>query len=155
MSRKFHVIPQGEPQSNINITPLVDVVLVMLIIFMVVTPLLEKDIGVRMPQTEEVQNFDEVPPDQLVVKIDEKGDLLINSTKVSDDEFVDKLGAILQRKKKAEDKVVFVVADEASMYGRLVTVLDKSKQAGAEVLGMATEVPSATPNAPPAPPPAP
>jgi len=155
MSRKFHVQAAGEPNSSINITPLVDVVLVMLIIFMVVTPLLEKDIGVRMPQTEEVQNFDEVPPDQLVVKIDDKGDLLINSTKVSDDEFVEKLGAILQRKKKAEDKVVFVVADDASMYGRLVTVLDKSRQAGAEVLGMATEVPSATPNAGPAPTPPP
>ena len=156
MSRKFRVVPQSEPNSNINITPLVDVVLVMLIIFMVVTPLLEKDIGVRMPQTEEVQSYDEVPPDQLVVKIDDKGGLLINGKEVTDEEFMEKLSTILQRKKKPEDKVVFVVADDEAKYGRLVGVLDKARQAGAEVLGMATEVPSATPNAPPAPaPPAP
>jgi biopolymer transport protein TolR len=158
MSRKFHVRPAADPKADINITPLVDIVLVMLIIFMVVTPLLEKDIGVRMPQTEEVRNFDEVPPDQLVVKIEENGDLAINNTKVSNEEYIEKLSAILQRKKKPEDKLVFVVADDGASYGRLVTVLDGAKQAGAEVLGMATEKPSASaePNAPPAPaPPAP
>src|SRR5512138_2663107 len=98
MARKFHLKPMGRPNSEINITPLVDVVLVMLIIFMVVTPLLEKDIGVRMPQTEEVQNFDEVPPDQLVVKIDEKGDLLINNKPTSNEEYVEQLSKILERK---------------------------------------------------------
>jgi biopolymer transport protein ExbD len=152
MSRvKKFVAPVGEPNSSINITPLVDVVLVLLIIFMVVTPLLEKDINVRVPATEEVQNRDEVPPDQLVVHIEPNGDLKINNEKVPQAEFIDRLGAIL-RKKPASDKLVFVAADDATNYGRLVNVLDSARQAGAEVIGMATEIPSAAPSAPPAPP---
>ena len=66
--RKLAVQPAGRVNSDINITPLVDVVLVLLIIFMVVTPLLEKDIGVRVPATEQVEERTEVPPDQLVVQ---------------------------------------------------------------------------------------
>jgi biopolymer transport protein ExbD len=148
--KKFSVAPTSEPQSNINITPLVDVVLVMLIIFMVVTPLLEKDIGVRMPNTEEVIDQSDIPPDQLVVKIEANGDLAINSEKVPKSEYVDRLGTMLRRK-RADDKLVFVVADDASNYGTLISVLDGAKQAGAETLGMATDVPSAAPNAPPPP----
>src|ERR1035438_487323 len=55
----------GRPTSDINVTPLVDVVLVLLIIFMVVTPLLEKDIEVRIPNTEEIPEEIEAPPDQI------------------------------------------------------------------------------------------
>jgi biopolymer transport protein ExbD len=150
-SRKFHVKAGSQPNSDINVTPLVDVVLVMLIIFMVLTPLLEKDIAVRMPATEEVIDQSEIPPDQLVVRIEPNGDLTINSEKVPKDEYVDRLSAILKRKKQ-NDKVVFVVADDKASYGRLVGALDGAKQAGAETLGMATQVPSATPDAPPAPP---
>ena len=78
--RKLAVKPAAPPNSDINITPLVDVVLVLLIIFMVVTPLLEKDIGVRVPATEQVEEKAEVPPDQLVVHIDSAGELSINRT---------------------------------------------------------------------------
>jgi biopolymer transport protein TolR len=149
--KKFSLVPASEPNSNINITPLVDVVLVMLIIFMVVTPLLEKDIAVRMPATEEVIDQSDIPPDQLVVKVQANGDLEINSEKVPRGEYVDRLSTILKRKKPA-DKIVFVVADDGAKYGFLVSALDGAKQAGAETLGMATDVPSAAPDAPPAPP---
>ncbi len=153
MSRKNkRFIPAaGEPNSSINITPLVDVVLVLLIIFMVVTPLLEKDISVRVPKTEQVEEKTEVPPDQLVVRIEQNGDLTINNEKVPQAELVDRLAAIL-KKKAANDKLVFIAADDSANYGALVSVLDRAKQAGAETIGMATEVTSATPDAPPAPP---
>src|SRR5690349_10284976 len=107
--RKFHVKAMGRPTSEINITPLVDVVLVLLIIFMVVTPLLEKDIGVRVPATEQVEERSEVPPDQLVVYIDGPGELSINKEKVPKSEYVDRLRGILSRK-PINDKVVFMVA---------------------------------------------
>jgi biopolymer transport protein ExbD len=153
MSRKSkRFIPAaGEPNSSINITPLVDVVLVLLIIFMVVTPLLEKDINVRVPKTEVVEEKTEVPPDQLVVRIEKNGDLTINNEKVPQAELVDRLTAIL-KKKAANDKLVFIAADDSANYGALVSVLDRAKQAGAETIGMATEVSSAAPDAPPAPP---
>ncbi len=141
MARKFHVKPSGRPNSEINITPLVDVVLVLLIIFMVVTPLLEKDIGVRVPATEQVEERSEVPPDQLVVYIDGPGELSINKEKVPKSEYVDRLRGILARK-PANDKVVFMVADEATNYGLLLQVIDGAKQAGADTIGMATELPA-------------
>ena len=155
MSRRLFVKPTP-PNSEINITPLVDVVLVLLIIFMVVTPLLEKDIGVRVPQTEQVEQRDEVPPDQLVVRIDDKGELSINDAKVPQSEYVDRLRTILSRK-GPNDKLVFMVAEETTNYGRLVSVIDGAKQAGAETIGMATQIPTigsgaASPTPPPAPP---
>ncbi len=139
--RRVAVRPAGRPNSEINITPLVDVVLVLLIIFMVVTPLLEKDIGVRVPATEQVEEKSEVPPDQLVVNIDASGELSINKEKVPRGEYVDRLRGILTRK-PANDKVVFMVADEKTGYGTLLQTIDGAKQAGAEVIGMATELPA-------------
>src|SRR5947207_1129640 len=141
-------------KAEINITPLVDVVLVLLIIFMVVTPLLEKDITVRLPATEQVEQKYEDAPDQLVVRIDSAGELTINNEKVPAAEYVDRLKTVLAAK-PANDKVVFVLADDATNYGRLIAALDGAKAAGAETLGMATEVPppegSGAPSAPPAP----
>jgi biopolymer transport protein ExbD/biopolymer transport protein TolR len=153
--RKLFVKPTP-PQSEINITPLVDVVLVLLIIFMVVTPLLEKDIGVRVPATEQVEQRDEVPPDQLVVRIDDKGELNINNAKVPQSEYIDRLRGILA-KKAANDKLVFMVADEQASYGLLVSAIDGAKQAGADTIGLATQLPAAEPGAPApgTPPPAP
>ena len=151
MRRKLHVAPQSRPNSDINITPLVDVVLVLLIIFMVVTPLLEKDIGVRVPATEQVEQKDEVPPDQLVVRLDDKGELTINSEKVPQAEYIDRLRAILSRK-PASDKLVFMVADEGTNYGKLVSAIDGAKQAGADTIGMATQLPDLAGSVVPAPP---
>ena len=82
---------QSGVRSDINITPLVDVVLVLLIIFMVVTPLLEKDIDVRVPDQEQVEVQTDVPPDQLVVSVDAAGRFKINSDAVGDAEYVERL----------------------------------------------------------------
>ncbi len=136
--RKFSVQVGNRPNSDINITPLVDVVLVLLIIFMVVTPLLEKDIEVRVPQQEQVEDTTEVPPDQLVVSLDEKGQLSINLETVTTEEYLDKLKRILAAKQKG-DRLVFFTAEDKANYGKLVAALDGAKQAGAETLGMATE----------------
>ncbi|NVJ27033.1 MULTISPECIES: ExbD/TolR family protein [Myxococcus] len=136
------VKPQTPPNSEINVTPLVDVVLVLLIIFMVVTPLLEKDILVRVPDTE-VEN--EPPPDpdaqQLVVLLDKDGGYSINTEKVPTADYVPRLKRMLAAK-KADDKVVFFMADDATNYGRLILAMDGAKGAGAKVLAMATELPS-------------
>jgi biopolymer transport protein TolR len=152
-AKKLTVAPASGPQSDINMTPLVDVVLVLLIIFMVVTPLLEKDIGVRVPATEQVEEQTDLPPDQLVVKVKDSGELQINSEKVPEAEYVDRLRGQLARK-GPKDKIVFIQADEKTSYARVVTALDGAKQAGAETLGMATDMQAAAGAAPPAPAPA-
>jgi biopolymer transport protein ExbD len=150
--KKTSVAP-GRPNSDINVTPLVDVVLVLLIIFMVVTPLLEKDIEVRVPdKTEEVTPEDQ-QPDQLVVQLDEQGRISINTHPVAEPDYVNMLKNILKGKKK-DDRLVFFMADDKANYGLFVKALDGARQAGADPLGMMTEPIEAAPQpAVPAPPP--
>jgi biopolymer transport protein ExbD len=137
--KKSFVSPGGRPNSDINVTPLVDVVLVLLIIFMVVTPLLEKDIEVRVPDNEEVKTDpQDVPPDQLVVQLNEQGQITINTHPVAGKDYVDELKKILAGK-KSDDKLVFFMADDKTNYGLLVQALDGARQAGADPLGMMTE----------------
>jgi biopolymer transport protein ExbD len=126
--------------SDINVTPLVDVVLVLLIIFMVVTPLLEKDINVRVPSTEKVDQVAEVPQDQLVVRVDAKGDLRLNDTLLTKSEYVEVLRKKLNPRPPS-DRVVFVVPDDDANYGVVTSALDGAKAAGAQTLGMSTEDP--------------
>jgi biopolymer transport protein ExbD len=137
--KKFKVEPVGGPNSDINVTPLVDVVLVLLIIFMVLTPLLEKDIEVRVPQTEEVETTAEVPPDQLVVGIDAKGEITINNQPVKLEEYEGEMKKLLDAKAE-KDRLVFVMADDEANYGKVVGVLDRTKLAGAHMLGMMTQI---------------
>jgi biopolymer transport protein ExbD len=137
--RKFMVEPVGGPNSDINVTPLVDVVLVLLIIFMVLTPLLEKDIEVRVPQTEEVETTAEVPQDQLVVGINAKGDITINNQPVKLEEYEEEMKKLLAGKPE-KDRLVFFMADDEANYGKIVAVLDRTKLAGAHTLGMMTQL---------------
>jgi len=137
-TKRQWVKPQARPNSDINVTPLVDVVLVLLIIFMVLTPLLEKDIEVRVPETE----VETTPPDtndQLVVQLTEAGAIKINAeTMGGQEEYVTRLKRILAAKPR-EERVVFFMAEDKANYGALIGVMDGAKTAGAVVLGMATE----------------
>jgi biopolymer transport protein ExbD len=138
--RRLSIKPAAQPNADINVTPLIDIVLVMLIIFMVVTPLLEKSLDVRVPDTEKVELPTEVPPDQIVVRLSDENKLRINFEEVSPEEYVDKLRSRLD-KRKPDDRVVFFISDEKANYGRLVGAFDGARQAGAKVLGMMTTPP--------------
>ena len=129
---------QTPPNSDINVTPLVDVVLVLLIIFMVLTPLMEKDLEVRVPEMETVDNPEPVT-DQLVVSLTEAGAIKINAeTMPSQEEYVSRLKRVLAAKVR-EERVVFFMAEDKANYGSLIGLMDGAKTAGAVVLGMATE----------------
>jgi len=136
--KSFVIKPVAGMNSDINVTPLVDVVLVLLIIFMVVTPLLEKNIGVRTPTTEKVEEIQDVPPDQIVVYLDAKGGLRVNTTIMTPAEFVGKMKDMLAAR---ADKTVYVVAEDKVNYARFVSILDGSREAGAKTLGFATDAP--------------
>jgi biopolymer transport protein ExbD len=156
--RKFKIEPAKGPNSDINVTPLVDVVLVLLIIFMVVTPLLEKDIDVRVPDTDTTDTPpDQAPDNQLVVQLNEKGEISINTHPVNaGDEYINELRKLLRGKSK-DDRLVFFLAEDKANYGKLIGALDGARQAGAETLGMMTEQIEGAGGgtAPPAPGPAP
>jgi biopolymer transport protein ExbD len=138
--KRATVQPAGSINTDINVTPLVDVVLVLLIIFMVVTPLLEKDIAVKTPSTEKVEVQTEVPPDQIIVYINSTGALRLNTESITQGQLVDKLKPLLEVKQPA-DRVVFVVAEDTLNYAKFITVLDGTKEAGAKTLGFATDAP--------------
>ena len=139
-----------QPRSDINITPLVDVVLVLLIIFMVVTPLLEKDIQVRVPD-EDTQEVQEPDPNQIVVSVEESGSIKLNSEAVDDASYLERMKRVLAAK-APDEKLVFFIPEEKANYGRVVFALDGARNAGAKILGVITEpvVGVVTPGAPPA-----
>lgn len=153
--KKFVIKPASGMNSDINVTPLIDVVLVLLIIFMVLTPLLEKDIPVRVPDTEKVETTDEVPKDQLMVRVLKNGEIKFNTgqseSTVERAALQGKLKEYLDLRRRAEDKVVFVMAEDGANYGTVVGVLDLTRQAGAQVLGMMTKAPDEAEGGQPAP----
>jgi biopolymer transport protein ExbD len=148
-TRKFSVRPVGRPNSDINVTPLVDVVLVLLIIFMVVTPLLEKMLYVRVPDAEQQDQQEQPPSTQVVVSIAETGEIAINSEKVADDAYVEKLKRFMAAKDE-NSRLVFFTADDKARYPRLVVALDGARQAGVTIMTMTTEsmAAAAAPGAP-------
>jgi len=137
--KRKYAISEGRPNSDINVTPLVDVVLVLLIIFMVVTPLLEKDIMVRVPDDDpdQVQQPEDLL-DQLVVTIDPTGQIKLNSEPLDDDAYKTRIARALAAK-AYEDKLVFFLPDDKAPYPRVVQILDWSRSAGAHILGVVTE----------------
>jgi biopolymer transport protein ExbD len=135
------------PRSDINITPLVDVVLVLLIIFMVLTPLMEKEMGVRVPEETppEMQN-EPPPPDltQIVFKVDESGNFHINSETVTDANVQDRLKAYYRLAKSKEatqgPPVIFFDADDKTKYVNAVKALDAIRDSSSGwTIGMMTE----------------
>jgi biopolymer transport protein TolR len=141
--KQFFVRPSQHANSDINVTPLVDVVLVLLIIFMVVTPLLEKDIPVRTPKSEQVEEVQDVPPDQIVIYINKEGGLRLNTERVESADLVGRLKRLLDPK-TLDNRIVFIVSQDECNYGKFVHVLDQAREAGAEVLGFATDPPDPT-----------
>ena len=123
------------PQSEINVTPLVDIVLVLLIIFMVITPLLSKQLPIEVPQKAEIEQPPEEVKEQLFIKLFDDGHIELNKVEVA----LDALGAEITAKLVGKtDKVVFFDGEDNVAYGNAVTVMDIAKGAGAETIGMIT-----------------
>ena len=137
--KSFVIKAKTAMNGEINVTPLVDVVLVLLIIFMTVTPLIERDIKVVLPSTEKVEEAKDVPVEQLVVKVAPNGDVELNGAKVAMNDYVPQLKNKLNVR---ADKTVFIMADDKASYAKFVQVLDGARAAGATTLGMATDAPA-------------
>jgi biopolymer transport protein ExbD len=123
--------------SDINVTPMVDVMLVLLIIFMVITPMLQKGVSVEMAQatnTRDMQDADK--EDAVVLAISRDGNIFLGSDKIKDDEITVKVKDMLANKL---DKTVYVKSDIAAKYGVVVTVVDNVRAAGVDSLGLLTE----------------
>jgi biopolymer transport protein TolR len=136
--------------SDINVTPMVDVMLVLLIIFMVVTPMLQKGISVDMaPVNNPEQMPDADKEDALLVSITRDGKVYFGSDQIQD---VDNLTTkVKDRLANKQDKRVYVKADMRTRFGGVVRVVDSVRAAGVDDLGLLTDQKKTAPNAPPAP----
>jgi biopolymer transport protein TolR len=119
--------------SDINVTPFVDVMLVLLIIFMVTAPMMMEGVNVSLPEATTKPLVSEKKP--LIVNIDSENRIFINDFKVTVDGLGEKLNKILDGRK---DREVYLKADKDISYGMVVRVMSEIKGAGVEKLGMVT-----------------
>ena len=123
--------------SAINVTPMVDVMLVLLIIFMVITPMLQKGKSVELAKTTNpVQMPDADKEDALIVAVQRDGKVFLDTTQVGPDELTNKLKDRLANR---TDKKVYVKADARAHYKAVVEVVDDVRSAGVSDLGLLTE----------------
>jgi biopolymer transport protein ExbD/biopolymer transport protein TolR len=136
--------------SEINVTPMVDVMLVLLIIFMVVTPMLQKGISVDMAKVNNptpMQDADK--EDALLVSITRDGQVFFGSEKITVDNLTTKVKERLAS--NSQSKQVYVKADMRARFGSVVQVVDSVRAAGVDDLGLLTEQKkTGTPPPPPA-----
>ena len=126
----------NEALSQINVTPLVDVMLVLLVIFMVTAPILQQGVEVNLPQVRAgALTGDEV---QLVVTVTSAGAVYLNDAAMTPPDLLTKLQAVLR---EAPDRAVYLRADAAVPYGEVMRVIASLREAGVQRLGMITEAP--------------
>ena len=134
---------KGGVKSDINVTPLCDVMLVLLIIMMIVAPLLQQGVNVKLPQATNTVDKPEVQG-QTVVAIAKDKSMYVNAKPVQESEMASKVGEILENNK---EKVVLIKADEEVEYGAVMSAMDQLRQAGIEDIGLITD-PKKTAGAP-------
>lgn len=121
--------------SEINITPMVDVMLVLLIIFMVAAPLLTVGVPVELPKTA-AQSLPQSPEEPLTVTLTAEGAILIQKTETAEDELVGKLRAVAAER---QDDRIFLRADGAIPYERVVQVMGALNAGGFSNIGLVTD----------------
>ncbi len=128
-----------QPMAEINVTPFVDVMLVLLVVFMVTAPLLTVGVEVDLPES----SANNLPGDDepLTVTIDSSGQLYLQELEITLDELVPKLRAISAER---TDMRIFVRGDKAIDYGRVMLVMGTINAAGFSKVGLVTELPRAT-----------
>jgi biopolymer transport protein ExbD len=125
----------GGIKAEINVTPLVDVMLVLLIIMMIVAPLLQQGVPVTLPLA---ANSSEKPEtqDQTVVTIDRNKDVYLNAKPVPGGQLQQRVKEVLEDK---SDKIVIIKADEEAPYSAVMDTMDELRAAGIEDMGLITE----------------
>jgi len=139
----FHFGSSGDPADNvlgdINVTPLVDVMLVLLIIFMVTAPMLHQGIEVALPKAE-AENLAQHVEDPLIVSINRDGMVFVKDLPVHPTQLAERLTPMLRAR---GDESVYLKGDRDVPYGRVVEVLDALHRGGILKVGMVTEKPEA------------
>ena len=140
--------PQAGAQvSAPNVVPMADIMLVLLIIFMVVTPMLQKGVSVDMASVNDPREMQDADKDDaIIVAVTRDGTLYLGNTKITKDDIT---GQIKDRIANKLDKTVYVKSDARAKYGDVVAAVDEIRSAGVDSLGLLTErVKSSNPQTP-------
>ena len=128
---------KADPVSDINVTPMADVMLVLLIIFMVITPMLQKTFSVDMAKADNPRTMSDADKeDAVVLAISRDGKIYMQSDPIT----LDKITTEVKDRISAKlDKTVYIKSDRMAKYGDVVAVVDNVRAAGVESLGLLTE----------------
>jgi biopolymer transport protein ExbD len=128
---------KGGLKADINVTPLVDVMLVLLIIMMIVAPLLQQGVVLTLPTASNAVDKPDTQ-DQTVVAIDSNSQLWVNSLQVPEADVIPRLQSILEDK---TDRTVYLKGDKDAPYSAIMKMMDALRKAGIEQVGLITERP--------------
>jgi biopolymer transport protein TolR len=131
----------GGFQSEINVTPMVDIMLVLLIIFMVVTPMLQHGVTVNLPK--DLKNPEEdqriINDRSIVIAIPNDGEYYLGKDRITRDQLKDKVEKMLELIKKEEDKVVYIKSGVGVSYGDVVNVINEVRALGVDKIGLVAD----------------
>ena len=137
MKVEFKKVKDLPPVADINVTPMVDVMLVLLIIFMVITPMLQHGVQVDMVKTKNpIAMQDADKSDAVLVAVTRNGDVFLGTTKMAPDDLPGRVRDMLANR---INKMVFIRSDSRARYEKVVTVVDNLRAAGVDQVGLLTE----------------
>ena len=131
----FNLSKKKGPISDINVTPLVDVMLVLLVIFMITAPLMLNGIDLKLPKTREVNQIN-LTSSQVILSLTRAGELFIGEEKILMDELVNEIKALF---KKNSTEVLFLRADYGIKYGAVAKLMSHLKAGGVSNIALVTE----------------
>jgi biopolymer transport protein ExbD len=133
---------RGGLNSEINVTPLVDVMLVLLIIMMLIAPMLQKGVPVNLPLADNTVQKPETQ-DQTVVAVDAHNRFYVNSMEVDRNTMADRVKSALEDK---TERIVLIKADKDASYSSIMTAMDDLRRVGIEDIGLVTDPKTRTPS---------
>ena len=137
MKVEFKKAKEERPVADINVTPMVDVMLVLLIIFMVITPMLQHGVQVDMVKTKNpIPMQDADKSDAVLVAVTRDGRVFLGNTMMNPDDLPNKVRDLLANR---INKMVFIRSDQRARYEKVVTVVDNLRAAGVDQVGLLTE----------------
>ena len=126
---------KGGLKADINVTPLVDVMLVLLIIMMLIAPMLQQGVSVKLPQASNTADKPETQ-DQTVVAVTSDRRLYLNGVPIQEGELQSKIQTLMETKK---EKIVLIKGDEEAPYSSIMNAMDRLREANIENIGLITE----------------
>ena len=131
----------GGVQSEINVTPMVDIMLVLLIIFMVVTPFLQQGITVALPKNMNNPDVDPriIKESSVVISVPNDGEYYLGKKRVQKEELSDKVDTMLKSIKNEQDRIVFIKSGVGVSYGDVVTVINEVRKLGVDKIGLVAD----------------